>query len=98
MEADSIMSIAKEIKMSTRSDKMTYFSPKYPEFVEKYPMLFQMCCEDKHDFAQLEYMIGMLKNIQQNKMTETIASANVGQKLYDVYVKQHVDESKELMK
>ena len=92
MNADKILEIAKEIKYSSKADKVKYFSHKYSEFSKTYPVLFKICCDDKNDMAQLEFMINMLKDIQQNKITEHVASANVGQKLYDSYVKPVIAE------
>lgn len=97
MDADDILSIATEIKQSRGSvtKKTETYKTKYPEFADKYPSLFAMCCDDKSDINHLHFMIDMLRKIQENAMTEHVASANVGQVLYDDYVKQHVDQVKE---
>lgn len=75
--------------MSSTSKKR-HFAKMHPDFAEKYPFLFNKCCETK-DIETMEYMINMFKNVQENKITEHVASVNVGQKLYNDYVKPVVD-------
>lgn len=91
MNVDKIEKICHEIINSHSSNKEVVFSKKYKEFAEKYPMLLKKCCERNADVSNLGYLLSMLKNIQQNKMTEHVASTNVGQKLFDSYVKPTVD-------
>lgn len=94
MEAEKIMNIAKEIISSSlkANSKKVHFEKKFPDFAEKYPTLFNKCCETS-DITTIQYVLNMLLNIEQNKMTQETATANVGQKLFDEYVKPYVDES-----
>jgi hypothetical protein len=94
MNADDIQRIANEIRHSSvsASKKADHFKETYPVFAEKYPMLFELACNPSADFTHLDYMIAMLKNIEKNKMTSEIASANVGQKMFDIYVKPNLPE------
>lgn len=94
MDAEKIMDIAKEIVASSlkTSSKKIHFEKKFPDFAEKYPTLFSKCCESS-DLSTIQYVLNMLLNIEQNKMTQETATANVGQKLFDEYVKPYVDES-----
>lgn len=87
MDAETLRSIVNEIRENSSSYKEGYFEDKYPVFVEKYPMLFKMCCDPTRDIEKVYYMIDMIDQIEKNKMTEHIASVNVGQKLFDEYVK-----------
>ena len=94
MEADRLLSIASEIvksSLNSSKTKETHFSKKYKAFSEKYPALFKKCCES-NDMAQIQYVLNMLKNIEEEKMTQETATVNVGQKLFDDYVKPLVDD------
>jgi hypothetical protein len=91
MDPNKILEIAEEIKNSVRRDKTEYYKTKYSSFEKEYPILFKVCCDPNSDIAQLRFMISMLKNIQSNQMTEHVASVNVGQTLFDRYVKPNLD-------
>jgi hypothetical protein len=93
MKADQILEIATEIVETSipKSKKAKHFEVKYKEFAEGYPVLYEKCCSSDN-MNTLNYMISMLKKIEENKMTESVASANVGQKLYNDYVKPLVGE------
>jgi hypothetical protein len=84
---EKIYDIAHEIKSSSMLNKQHVFKEKYPEFAEKYPTLFGMCCDPNSDISKLDYLLNMLKNIQTDRMTQHVASVNVGQILFDEYVK-----------
>lgn len=88
MDLESVQNISREIFASKMSEtlKKRHFSQKYPDFADTFPFLFNKCCESS-DLETLDYMITMLKNVQQNKITDTVATATVGQKLFDDYVK-----------
>jgi hypothetical protein len=92
MDLGSIQTISQEIFLSDMSAtlKKRHYSKKYATFADAYPFLFNKCCEST-DLATLEYMITMLKNVQDNKITDTVATASVGQKLFDDYVKPVLD-------
>ncbi len=96
LKPEEIETITEEILSSKMSvdDKQSYFATRYKDFYESYPILFEMCCKPKNpeNTKRLTYMISMLKNIEQNKMTQHIASVNVGQKLYNDFVKPTIDE------
>lgn len=86
MDPDEILKVANVIKRSKIQDKAEVFKREYQEFAEKYPILFDMCCDPETEIDKLEYMIEMLKKIQGNKMTQHVASTKVGQRLFDAYV------------
>ena len=94
MTPDEIMEIARIIKKSKLTNKKQVFSVEYKDFAQRYPILFDMCCTDNdQDLEQLQFMIKMLKNVQDNKMTRHVASTQVGQKLFDSFVKPSVDKT-----
>jgi hypothetical protein len=98
MDADRILEIAQEIKRSPlrKKEKTKKFTSKYSEFATKYPGLFAMCCNPSSDIEQLGFMIQMLRSMQNNQMTEHVASANVGKQLFETYVKPNIDEEAEM--
>lgn len=91
MDPNKILELAETIKKSPRTDKEDYFAKKYSSFATQYPVLFRVCCDPHSDIEQLRYMISMLNGIKSNQMTEHIASVNVGQKLFDQYIKPTLD-------
>ena len=67
-----------------------------PVFAENYPALFKMLFKiDIGSEAALRTMLAMLDRMGLGQMTQDQASGVVGQRLYDAYVKPHIDESKE---
>jgi hypothetical protein len=95
MNPEMILKISKEIRNSKHPNKKLHFKIAHKEFANTYPLLFDMCCDDESDFAHLEYMIGMLQNIENNRTSAEVASVNVGQKMFDYFVKPLVDKEKE---
>jgi hypothetical protein len=87
MKSGEIRKIVKEITESKINNKTKVYAKKYKDFAESYPMLFEICCDNNRDLTTLYYMIDMLEKIQKKQMTEHVASVNVGQKLYDDYIK-----------
>jgi hypothetical protein len=93
MRAEKLREITKEMCASNSKDKREHFSEKYPTFTKNYPTLFEMCCNDPFDIKKMDFMINMLQQVQNNKISQHDASANVGQILYDEYVKPIVAPS-----
>ena len=86
MDSQSIQDIVTEIRSSNMLNKQHFFKEKYPTFAEKYPTLFTMSCDPTSDMKKLDYLLQMLRNIENNNMTQHVASVNVGQVLFDEYV------------
>lgn len=86
VDREVILKIATVIKNSKEPNKEEHFKVKYKNFATKYPMLFQMCCKDDFDYDRLCYMLNMIKNVSDNKLSYEDASKQVGQKMYDEYV------------
>jgi hypothetical protein len=92
MKSDKIVAISEDIRVSDVQDKDAHFSNKYPNFKKSYPTLFEMCCADHFDVKKMDFMIRMLKGVEENKVTQHNASVCVGQVLYDEYVKPIVGD------
>lgn len=92
MPSADIMRIVKEINSfpGNMKAKQSHFEKKYPEFVTNYNMLFTMACEDNFDFGRLQYMLNLKDDIDNKKVTFENASKEVGQKMFDVYVRDNV--------
>lgn len=76
-------------------EKRKYCQSTYPDFVDRYPMLFEKVCEDGFDMNRFLYMMGLKEQIETKVHTVESASAEVGQALFNTYVKPIVDMSKE---
>lgn len=94
MESQDILTIVKEIYEynGNSKEKQRIFRKKYPEFVENYPVLFEMSSKDDFDYNRFRYMIHLRDNIHNAKISQHDASAKVGQMLYDVYVKDKIKD------
>lgn len=91
---DEIMAIIQEIQADadTFKNKQLKYERMHPEFAEQLPMLFEMACSPNMDMQKLNYMLGMRASILNRQSTPEMASANVGQKFFDIYVKPLVNQ------
>jgi hypothetical protein len=89
-----IKEIVEEIRQSKLSviQKKAYFEKKYSEFFENFPTLSDACCSPDFDYGRFKYMMTMRDNVLQEKVTLDGASKEIGQKLFDHYVKPHINE------
>lgn len=94
---NEIMHIVKDVASQNKSmrEKQKYCKRIYPDFVDRYPMLYEKVCEDDFDMNRFMYMMSLKEKIERREHTVESASIEVGQKLYDVYVKPIVDKNKE---
>lgn len=90
MEPNTIKDIAHTINNSKIENKKEIFCKEFPEFYKLYPTLFSVCCSGT-DMNHLNMMIELLQHVNSNKMTTHVASVEVGQKLYDSFVKPGID-------
>lgn len=96
LSSEEILKIVDDIRSSDRIiDIKEHFTQKYPVFAEKYPGLFEMCLRHDFDYRQFRFMLNALKKIETKEIDEFTASGAVGQQLFDKYVKDKVDMSKE---
>lgn len=96
IESNDLVSIITEINdmTGTQKDKQRIVRKKYPNFVEGYPILFEMATKDDFDMNRFLYMIRMRDMIDNNTMSQNDASAKVGMMLYDKYVKDKISDKK----
>jgi len=59
----------------------------HAEFVKQYPKFFEKLMDPAVDETQMNYIIGMYEKVQQQKRTFDGASKEIGQKMFDQYVK-----------
>ena len=87
---DTIKNIISEIQRTpqNKEKRVEYFTMKYPEFAENYPILFDMACRDEFDYEKFNYMMRIRGQIEKKERTVEHASVEVGQKLYDMYMKK----------
>lgn len=91
---EEILSIVREIVTSngTTKEKMKTFSKSHPSFAERYPALLEMACAPNFDMQRLEYMLNLRGQIQSKARTVEDASIEVGQVLFNEYVKPNINE------
>lgn len=87
-----IMNIVKKILESPLENKEEYFGIKYPNFKNKYPVLFKTSCDGTIDIQNLEFMMSALFRMESNGLSQYDASAQVGQMLYEKYVEPTLDK------
>ena len=59
----------------------------YKFFKERYPFLFDMTLKKEIDYTRLKWMLNMRENIIKNNITFENASKEVGQVMYNKYMK-----------
>jgi len=69
----------------------------FKEFSLDYPALFNMIIDDPKNFDlnRLKYMLGMKQKIDNNELSNEDATKEVGQKYYDEFVKNTVEDLNE---
>lgn len=92
MDSATINAIVAEIvaHSGTAKDKEARFERKYPAFVERYPFLFALACAPDFDAHRFNYMMSLREQVQSRDRTAEDASKEVGQVLFDEYVKPMV--------
>lgn len=86
MDPTDIENIVVIIQNSTQKNKEEHYANIYPEFKQKYPLIYTMVCTTKMDMNNLKFMLTMLAQMHKNEKTQYDASADVGQMLFDKYV------------
>lgn len=56
-------------------------------------MLYEKICEDDFDMDRFKYMIELREQIHKKQQTVESASMEVGQRLFNIYVKPIVDKN-----
>lgn len=94
LESSELLSIVADIHQQpgSQKEKQRIFRKKYPEFAERYPVLFEMSTREDFDIRKFQYMIHMRDSVSNNNISQYDASAKVGTMLYNDYVKPLVDK------
>lgn len=93
LSSDEIMTIIKDIRSMSGTEKNRFdaSTKKYPDFADKYPHLLKMACETTFDISRLEYMLNLRDSIDRKKVTFEDASKEIGQVMFDAYVRDKID-------
>lgn len=93
IDIEHILEIANTIRESTIVNKEEYFKNRYQIFQKKFPQLYKKICnDDKFDMGNLKFMLDMIQGIQSQKQDTYNAEVQVGQMLFDKYVKNNVKQ------
>lgn len=84
-----IRQVVNEIMSSDAQNKEEHFSEKYADFKDSYPVLYKTVCGGGNT-EHLEFMLGMLEQMNKKQKTQHDASVAVGQMLFDKYVEPKV--------
>lgn len=77
-----------EIEFKDDNDKFEKLKAEFPEFAERYLMLFEMVIRNgDFDWNSFNYMLNMRNKIINDEMTAEDASKKVGEDWFDKYVK-----------
>lgn len=95
LSSEEIIEIVQKIAhyKGSSKDKQRVFRKTYPEFAERYPVLFEMSTQDDFDVNRLRYMLSLRARVEQSKLSQHDASARVGQMLFDSYVKDKIKDA-----
>lgn len=89
---NGIRHIVQTIVESKILNKEEYFAQEYPNFKEKYPVLFTTVCGRNVDINTLSFMLNVLEKMENTDLTQYDASAEVGQMLYTKYVEPNLPQ------
>lgn len=97
LSSSEVMAIIKDIRSinGTEKQRIDASMKKYPDFAEDYPHLLKMACETTFDMSRLEYMLNLRDSINHKKVTFEDASKEIGQVMFDAYIRDKIDMSAE---
>ncbi len=73
-------------------DREEHFGKLYPDLQQQYPFLFHKICTDPGmNLSTLEYMLQMRDALKSNNLDDKEASKQVGQAMFDSFVKPMLD-------
>ena len=72
--------------MTSLEDRINKLRGDHSFFVERYPMLFDMCIRPEFDFNSLNYFLQKREEIVDNKVSCDDASKQIGQEWFNKYV------------
>lgn len=68
------------------TDRVTKLKSDHAFFVERYPMLFDMCTKPDFNYENLNYFLQMRDRIIADKISADDASKQIGKEWFDKYV------------
>lgn len=91
-----LVSIVQDIQSHPGNEhtRQQVFEKKYSKFAVAYPFLFKMACEETFDYDRFKYMLELRDKIDASKVSFEDASKEVGQRMFDTYVKHNVSHVK----
>jgi len=78
----------------TTAEKKARFEREYPQFAAEMPMLFEMACGSNFDQARFDYFMRLRDSVQSGSRTIESASKEIGEEMFNVYVKDKVPSKK----
>ena len=92
LDNDTIKRISLEINGSLLpvDKRVPVYKHKYAEFAEKYPALFRMSCNGAINEHILDMLLSQRSTIDDDEKSKHNASVNVGQFLFDSFVKEKI--------
>jgi hypothetical protein len=90
-----IIAIINDMMMhtGTTAEKKLSLSKKYPEFEQRFPVLFESACDPTFDYARFTNMLRLRDQVLNNETTLESASKKVGQDLFNKYVEPIITHS-----
>ena len=73
-----------------RGFSTTQLREQHAAFADAYPKLFETVCKPDADLPHLEYLLGMLDQVQNKNTTYESASQTVGQHMFDHFVRPNL--------
>jgi hypothetical protein len=90
-QPEHIKSIALYLKRNliteNYNNKEEYYSDKFPNFKSRYPTLYEMACGNNIDIGDFNRILTMMTTQLSNNSDDYTRSSQVGQVLYNRYVK-----------
>lgn len=95
MPREEIESIVHEIQTAKGvKNKEKHFEVKHSAFKAQYPHLYKMACTDNMNMSMFRMMLDMLDKINAQTTTSNDASVEVGQQLFQAFVKPNLKDAK----
>lgn len=91
VDPSEIRRVVDTILASDAPNKEEHFAEIYADFKEKYPVLYKTACSGEK-VEHLDFMLGMLEQMNKKQKTQHDASVAVGQLLFDKYVEPRVGQ------
>lgn len=88
-DPSEVRKVVEAILSSDAQNKEDHFAETYADFKARYPVLYKTVCSGQK-VEHLEFMLGMIEQMNKKQKTQHDASVAVGQLLFDKYVEPKV--------